>query len=494
MRRTLKITTSEQTPFEQHKSEYESVNKAIKYLFYERSGSDSSIRKLKNVISLLSRYASLNPDELVKLETNQLEKTIKEFLYTHSNKSTANSYLQTIKTFFRENDREDIKYPRFHIPSRSEIKALPISLKDVWKMVEYAPSLKYKCIILMLMSSGLRISTLLSIKIGEVESETLYLQRYTLKNEIDEGQMNPVIIVYPKMKKVIKDACKNKIPYFTFICKGAKAVLEDYFRWRRSRSEEIKDNDLLFPSDHRGFSLDVRRRKPMTINAVNKMLKDIAKKASVANPDKISAKSFRILFENILDDQYKNASLSENDREFLMGHILPKPVEHYYRPEYVEKLRIKYAKVKFNPKEVWAEFDALKHVAEFCGIDYEFVLTEAKRKHEKPDKKDVEDILKEIIRRKKEQKIIDVADLQTYLQNGFDLVSVLDNKKTLVKRDLLEAIAFQDGVKNLCNKFEQNKNKLPEIARRYTDFCSADKDKHKYKEKRINRRLDECCS
>jgi integrase len=428
--KSLDLGDYKKNPCDIYLTEFTSLNKSIEYLLKERSGSESSIKNHKFYVMHFAKYALRTPDELVEMAKDQLEKSIKEFLYQYKNKKTASSILQTIKTFFRKNGRGDLEYPQFYIPSRTEIKTLPISLEHAYKMVRFAPSPQVRFMILLLISSGLRVSTALALRFGVIETNDPYLRDYTILKEIDKKVENIVIIVFPKMKELVKNACKCNIPYFVFMSRDAVLALKDYMT---SMAGVIENDDVLFPK------IDKKRtykKVPMSTNAVNKMLKKIARKAEIPHWERITVKSFRALFENLIKDQAKEVGLEKEDREFLMGHVLPKPVENYYCPDKIEKLRKIYRGLRFNPEFDGEIYTDLKHVTDFFNISYEKVLEETKLRYgEKPEKLLLQRTLLEFIQEKKQQKIIGIDEIECHLEKGYRYINSINEDMVIVEID-----------------------------------------------------------
>ena len=73
-------------------------------------------------------------------------------------------------------------------------------------MADAAGKLRDRAVILVLWSSGLRVSTLCALNYGDVAEE------------VESGEPYIMIPVYPEMKDRVPDACKGRIPYYTFIC------------------------------------------------------------------------------------------------------------------------------------------------------------------------------------------------------------------------------------------------------------------------------------
>ena len=187
---TVYLQPIKDNPYDNYKTPYESVNKAIRYLLNNRSGSHASITKLKNTVDQLAKFANKTPDELIQMEKEPLEKLIEDFLSQCKKNTTANSKKQTIKTFFQQNKKKNIEYPNFYAPSRKEIKILEITIEDAYKMAKVAPSSKIRTMIHLLTSTGLRVSTLLALRFNTIETENEMYHKYTILKELERNEKN----------------------------------------------------------------------------------------------------------------------------------------------------------------------------------------------------------------------------------------------------------------------------------------------------------------
>ncbi len=417
-------------PFE---DECASLQKVIRYLRKEKNSTDDSISRLLYKIKRLSKFSNLSPDELIGVKKKKLNEIIEKFLYSYENKRTANSYKVGIKTFFKVNDRKDLHFPSFRLPGRSQIQSLPLSLEDAYKMAECAPSAQARFMIYLLISTGLRVSTMLSLRFGVVEiRKNPYLEKYTILREIENGEKNIVVVVFPEMKEKVSSACKGDIPYFTFMSEDASEALRDHMRLLEEKNGSIDEGDVLFPQTKKN---KIVPNTPMSTNAVNKMLKDVAKKAGIPHWKLISAKAFRTLYKNVVKNQGKAAELEHEEREFLMGHILSKPGENYNCPSDVEQLRRKYSRIQFNPKYHNGAYEDLKHVAKYFHLDYDVVLNEAKMLFGKNlDKQQIEKVLDGFLQ-KRYQFTIRADQLDSYLQIGCRFVAKLDDGRLILEKD-----------------------------------------------------------
>jgi len=100
-----------------------------------------------------------------------------------------------------------------------------------------AGSARNRAILLSLLSSGLRVSTLCALNYEDV------------KEDLENGKECIKIPVYPEMKERVPDACRGNIPYFTFICAEAAQVSHTFLREQSEKFGTIAPDEPLFCSD-----------------------------------------------------------------------------------------------------------------------------------------------------------------------------------------------------------------------------------------------------
>ncbi|MHA1579928.1 MAG: tyrosine-type recombinase/integrase [Candidatus Freyarchaeota archaeon] len=145
------------------------------------------------------------------------------------------------------------------------------------------------------------------------------------------------IPVYPEMKSVDPAACKGNIPYYTFISPEAVEALREYVEERKSRFGEITDEESLFCSDSNQVPREKQRFTPVSKNGLEGMVKRAARQAGIGKWRDVTVHSLRKAFETAL----RNNRVDLEDREFLMGHILPGTQDPYYDHTKIEELRKK---------------------------------------------------------------------------------------------------------------------------------------------------------
>jgi integrase len=339
--------------------EYESVNALLRHLARLTKSESSRYHYCWPVYKLCLRTGK-NPDQLAKMPKERIEKIVQEFVDEKVAKhgcshSYANNLLSWLDTFFRVNGFNGprrLTLEKYKVPPR--FRAMPEyvpTADEVWKMANLSGCLRDRAIILTLVCTGLRNSTLRAVRYG-IGSPDPRFSKYTVKNELDRGQRNIAIFVFPEMKKLVPEACKNSIPYYTFTCVEATEAIRDYLRERMEKYGTIEDDEPLFPSEHNQVPKNFRTKLPLCGRHLSMIVKKTAKKAGLPHWWYVRAHSLRKTFETIMRSQPGDVRLDVKDQVFLMGHKQSGSLDYYYDMSKVEELREKYARMIFFDKPV----------------------------------------------------------------------------------------------------------------------------------------------
>jgi hypothetical protein len=417
------------------KSDSKPIQNVYDHLKDEKSGSLGSKKKFDSVMGLLCNFTDRTPDQLLQMDKQSLETQIREFLLTYSNTLTRQNHLQPIKTFFRENQRNDLDYPEFYNASRPSIKLLRLSPATIWKMAFRAGPTKHKLVILIPYVTGFRTATLRAILLASIKTEDSQYHQFSLYEQIKRGEKNPLMLVYPEMKEIDPDACKCNIPYFTFLAEEVTELVAAYIEEREDKYGEIGKDEMLFPSEHRGFPGGGRLTTPMTAKAMNDVYKETAKKAGVKDWETITESDIRDTYLHILDCQNV---FTEDEKDFHKGRILEKPKESYRRWD-PDAQRAKYAMLNFMPDALHGSYTYWRPVAIFHKINYDFAVCEAEALYGKvPTREQIEDTLRQILALRVKSEYVDYSDVPSRIEKGWELISWLPGEqKALMNQDVL---------------------------------------------------------
>ncbi len=143
-----------------------------------------SPKTIKAYIGCLKDFFKFKKEDLNKIN----EENIKLFLLAKQDKGyaaqTINLYLNAIKFFYREvlkiNYRIDIKFAK-----RSKKLPIVLSRAEIDKIIEVTTNLKHKLLLALSYSSGLRVSEVISLKIGDLNLDELTIHIKEAKGKKD---------------------------------------------------------------------------------------------------------------------------------------------------------------------------------------------------------------------------------------------------------------------------------------------------------------------
>jgi len=300
-------------------------------------------------LNIYCKYRGLNPKQLIdeieedrkkpRRERGEVEFKLKEFhewLLNEKDKmqggwkprkvgkkgispKRANMIVNTIRSFYKTNGFPvlNLKLPK--APPLKKNHKLTLRAEHVKKLVDHAPTIRDKAIILMLFQSGMDVSTLISLNYGDVA------------RGLEDNECPLAIHVVRK---------KAGIEYTTFMGRDAIDALKAYLNKRRQKQGNIKYNEPLFVKER-----ELNGDKRITRNAIDKMLKQVAflsgivSKEEMENADMNPCRphALRGAFSTIMKLQGVNNEIVE----YWMGHAIP--YESAYMIPQEEELRRIYA-------------------------------------------------------------------------------------------------------------------------------------------------------
>ena len=206
------------------------------------------------------------------------------------------NYVTPILTFYEINDMLlNKKKIRKFIPQYKKVKRdRAYTDKEIHKLLDIVDE-RFRAIVLILASSGIRITALCSLRIRDIQDTKLTI--YEGENE----------------------------EYTTFITPECKQAIETYLDMRKRYGEKIKDDSFLIREQ-----FDVRnpgKPKEMNRNIIMKKIVDLCDRAGIDKSDIPACHGFRKFFTT----QLVNSKLNPEIREMLLGHKIGL-ASHYYRP------------------------------------------------------------------------------------------------------------------------------------------------------------------
>lgn len=377
-------------------SSFESVNLLLKHLA-RKSRSVASRDAYCYILWRICKRAGMNTDELVskaRENPDAVAGLIQDLADEHNSRESiryANHVVHIAKSFFKVN-KVELDLHGYFQPTRSRRRPECIpSLQEALRMADVAGSLRDRLIILFLIYTGLRNSTLRAHVFNEVYPDPL-LQEHTIKKELERGEECLMITVHEVMKKHIPNACKNRKFYYTFIPPKVTECLRLYLRERAEKYGAVLDYEPIFITENRRIPLNERRKTPISARELQVIIKKAAKTVGIKNWKYVYPHCLRKTYESFLRNQPDDVRLDVKEREFFFGHTLPGSQDAYFDKTKIDAMRKKYAKMIYEPIKGF----------------------------------------------KKEERVIEEDELQNFLQQGWHFEATLKSGKVVVWRKAIK--------------------------------------------------------
>ncbi len=361
-------------------SDYLPVNILLRHLG-RKSRSTSTRKNYLHHIRSFCLWATMKPDELMQLPTKKIEELVQQFADTYNtpqySRRTANNVITILRTFFEVNGYRGmnaLNVEGYYTPKRYRKTNEYIPQKhEIYSMADNTKSLRDRSIIFTIYSSGLRNSTLRALRYKDIKKELL------------QGLSIIRIPVYPEMKAVDPDACKNNLPYYTFICEEAVDAIRLYLQERTEKYGPIQDDDPLFASDCRRIEKEFRSAKMLTSSQIQNIVKLSAKNSGIERWKDVKPHCLRKANESVLHGETVDGNhIDPKVQDFLIGHILEACKDNYFDDTCIETLRMEYSKLKFERVVVENKFKRMRRaVAEAfdgSGVDVDILIDEYVRR------------------------------------------------------------------------------------------------------------------
>jgi len=420
------------------RSGYASVDRVLRH-YSRKVMSEKTRMNFCGTLMRFCRFCGLDPDELAGLSVDEASRLCQKFTEHLKRLKFSARYVNVsqayLRTFFRLNGFEDdreLRVKRYYQPTlyRKKPEHVPTP-EEIYRMGYASGSAKNRSMIYALYTGGLRNSTLRAIRYGDV------------RKELEAGLKVIRIPVYPEMKKVDPAACKGNITYYTFIDPEAVKALREYLEERSRIFGDIGDEEPLFHSESNHVPREKQRFTPVSKNGLARIVKRAAKQAGIRRWRDVTPHCLRKAFESTL----RNNRVNPKDREFLMGHILPGSQDAYYDHAKTEDLRKKYMQIEFFPHTAGSIEEMRKKqvidIVRILGFPEEKIkrVEEALARYRTVDEamKDIRKLSLETYRLKEKgesdpKKIVEEEELERYLNDGWDVQTVLSSGRILIRR------------------------------------------------------------
>jgi len=187
--------------------------------------------------------------------------------------------------------------------ARVQNKRMRVVAEQVHVLVNHARGPRDRAMILTLFQSGMDVSTLCSLKYGDI-AEGLIKNEHPLKLDLHRP--------------------KTGVEYYTFLGKDAVEAIKAYLADMRDRGVQFIDDTALF--------LKERGKEELTTNLVQNMMRNIAIKASFVN-EQNNGKSFNPLGPHALRESFGsimiNSGVPDTIVDFWLGHSIGEMAEAY---------------------------------------------------------------------------------------------------------------------------------------------------------------------
>ncbi|RLI76680.1 integrase, partial [Archaeoglobales archaeon] len=239
-----------------------------------------------------------------------------------ASKKMAALYITAIRSFYRRNGFPIVTKSLKATPKK-ENKKLQLSSKDVKKLVDHAPTLRDRAIILMMFQGGFDVSTICSLDYGDV------------KRGLEQGDE-------PLMIEVVRE--KEEVEYITFVGHDAIEALKAYLNDRIAKKEELKLDSPLFAKE----GAKKKKAERITTNLIQNMLRETALKAGLVTEEDLEHADLNPCRPHALRSAFSMIlRLNGFDPlvvEYMMGHRIP--YNGVYLIPTPERLRQMYAEVE----------------------------------------------------------------------------------------------------------------------------------------------------
>jgi integrase len=318
-------------------SKFSTVNKWIK-IIRRRGDSRATKKAYFNCLATFMRTTGMNPDEIVALSPEKAKEAIQDFCDGYAAKKkyrTAHLYLNCLRSFLRHNGKKDLDLDDTYAWKRSKRPERVPTRDEVYRMADVS-DLRDKAVLLCDFQSGLRNATLRALTYGDI------------KDQIETDATVISIHVTPQLKERVAEACKENVEQFTFFGKKATEALRVYLEERKRRYGPIGDDEPLFRS-HSNIPDATARSQPITEDALQRLVKKAARRAGIKEWEDVRFHSLRKTFKAVLDAGFLGGGgqLAEDDKEYLMGHVLPGQKAPYHNAN-VDVLQERYSRLDWG--------------------------------------------------------------------------------------------------------------------------------------------------
>lgn len=222
-------------------------------------------------------------------------------------RGTIHNRISSVLYFFENNDIElnKRKIRRYYPPDESTNDDRPYSIEEIQRVLSVCDP-RTKAMIYIMLSSGVRIGSLHTMRVGDLIPVSY------------QGQELYKIRVY----------ARTRDEYYSFVTPEAAKVIDEYLDYRVRCGEILKDESPLFRkhfNKHDPFTINVP--KFLTQGAVMGVIDECLKKSGVKTSDCMRSHSWRKGYKSLTEQ----SGMKSINVEMLLGHDIGLG-NNYYRP------------------------------------------------------------------------------------------------------------------------------------------------------------------
>jgi integrase len=322
-------------------------------IWLESFKSQSTKKSYKIHLLMFCKYHNTDPDSLVQLKADQIKNMVIEYIvqlkkvakqYVSKAKrgeicvNSIKTYVMGIQSFleFHEIALPWKKISRFYPPEiANNLRAY--TKEEIIKILSVA-DLRDRCIILLMISTGIRVGAVKSLKLKHLKK---------LKEEIG------ILTVYAESKND---------RYNALVTPECIAAIDDYLQFRKKQCEKITDDSYIIRDKFATFSKRTNIAKPLSENTINKQMKYLLMKAGLSYEELQPDHSLRRFFNTAL----MNSDVTYSFKELMMGHSVKLDNVYYDKDNEKsrEKILLEYMKA-IDALTINDEYRLKKKIAEY---------------------------------------------------------------------------------------------------------------------------------
>jgi len=231
----------------------------------------------------------------------------------------AHTYVNAVRSFYGTFDVYVKLRGRSSLPRpKVKNKRILVSNVDVKKLVDHAGSPRDRAIILTLFQSGMDVSTLCSLKYGDV-AEGLERNEHPLKLDLYRP--------------------KSGTEYYTFLGRDACEAIRAYLNDLKTKGIKLDYNLPLFLKE----SMKTKKKEGITPNLIQNLMRRVALKAGFID-ENLNGRDFNPLSPHALRESFgsimTNKGVPDTIVDFWLGHEIGEMAEAYKRGKEEELRRI----------------------------------------------------------------------------------------------------------------------------------------------------------